>query len=327
MRLAAASPAATSPARITNPEAYEAYLQSHYFFRRGEAKADLEKAIAYNGQAIKLDEKYAPAWALRSSILTTMSSLGLREHKAGYAEARQAAERAIALDPQLAADYVSLAWVQLSYEWDWAGADASLKKAAALEPGNITALSYRAYLYECRGKIDEAIAMTQQVEALDPERANLYLGDLLYIAGRYDEATAALEKALSINPKLEGAHSNMCLILIARHQPQLALDEIAKEPGEWERLTGQALAYYDLGRKQDSDAALAKLIAAHGTDSPYQIAQVHAHRGEISQAFDWLERAYRDHDPGLNQIVSDPLLAPLRSDPRYRSLVKRIGLS
>ena len=318
---------APSPSKITNPEAYEAYLQSQYFFRRGEAKPDLEKAIGYNDQAIKLDEKYAPAWALRSSILTTMSSLGLREHKAGYAEARRAAERAIALDPQLAADYVSLAWVQLSYEWDWAGADASLKKAAELDPGNLMVLSYRAYLYECRGEIDEAIAMTQQAETLDPERANLYLGDLLYIAGRYDEANAALEKALSINPKLEGAHANLSQILIARHQPQLALEEIAKEPGEWERLTVQALAYHDLGRKQESDAALAQLVATHGTDSPYQVAQVHAHRGETTQAFEWLERAYRDHDPGLNQIKSDPLLAPLRSDSRYQSLVKRMHLS
>ena len=316
-----------SPSKITNPEAYEAFLQSQYFFRRGEARSDLEKAIAYNDQAIKLDERYAPTWALRSSILTTMSSLGLREHKSGYAEARRAAERAIALDPQLAADYVSLAWVQLSYEWDWAGADASLKKAAELNPGDLTVLSYRAYLYECRGEIDEAIAMTQQAEPLDPERANLYLGDLLYIAGRYDEATAALEKALSINPKLEGAHANLSQILIARHQPQLALGEIAKEPGEWERLTVQALAYHDLGRKQESDAALAQLIATHGTDSPYQVAQVHAHRGETAPAFEWLDRAYRDHDPGLNQIKSDPLLAPLRSDPRYRSLVKRMRLS
>ncbi|HET7107485.1 MAG TPA: winged helix-turn-helix domain-containing protein [Candidatus Acidoferrum sp.] len=324
--LAPAGGTGASPSRITNPEAYEAYLQSQYFFRRGEDRPDLEKAITYNDQAIKLDGNYAPAWALRSSILTTMSSLGLRDHRVGYTEARQAAERAIALDPQLAADYVSLAWVQLSYEWDWAGADASLKKAAELDPGDLTVLSYRSYLYECLGKIDEAIAMTQQATALDPERANLYLGDLLYIAGRYDEATAALEKGLSINPKLEGAHSNLSQILIAKHQPELALEEIAKEPGEWERLTVQAITYYDLGRRKESDAALAKLVATHGTDSPYQVAQVHAHRGETSQAFEWLERAYREHDPGLNQIKSDPLLTPLRSEERYKSLLKRMRL-
>jgi TolB-like protein/DNA-binding winged helix-turn-helix (wHTH) protein/Flp pilus assembly protein TadD len=327
MRLLTPPGRRAGPLGITNPEAYEAYLQSEYFFRRGEARADLEKAIRYNDQTIKLDSNYAPAWALRSSILTTMSSLGLREHKAGYAEARKAAEHAISLDPQLAADYVSLAWVQLSYEWDWAGAEASLKKAAELDPGNLTVLSYRAYLYECMGKIDEAIAMTEKVAVLEPERANLYLGDLLYLAGRHEEATAALEKALASNAKLEGAHANLGQILLAGQQPQLALAEFAKEPGEWERLTGQALAYHALGDAKDSDAALAQLVAKHSADSPYQIAEIHAYRGEISPAFEWLERAYRDHDPGLNQLKSDPLLAGIRNDQRYDSLLRRMRLN
>jgi len=328
MRLLSPSePAESSNPKTTSPEAYEAFLQSQYFFRRGEAKPDLERAIAYNDQAIKLDANYAPIWALRSAILTTMSSLGLRDHTSGYAEARRAAERGIALDPSLAANYVSLGWVQLSYEWDWAGAETSLKKATELEPSNLTALSYRAYLYECRGQIDEAIALTEQARPLDPERANLYLGDLLYLAGRYGEATDALNTALSINPKLEGAHANIAQILLSRRQPEAALAEIAKEPGEWELLTAKAMAYADLGRTADSDAALAKLIATHRNDSPYQIAEIQAYRGERDKAFEWLENAYRSHDPGLNQIKSDPRLQSLRSDPRYTALLARMHLN
>jgi len=186
-----------------------------------------------------------------------------------------------------------LSRVQLNYEWDWAGSAASLKKAVALEPGNLTALSYRAYLYDCRGQIDEAIALTEQAKPLDPERVNLYLGDLLYVAGRYDEAKDALQKALSINPKLEGAHANLAQILLSQGQPDVALAEIEKEPGEWERLTGEAMAFHDLGRKADSDAAMTKLAATHGTDSPYQIAEIYAYCGEKDDAFVWLERAFQ----------------------------------
>jgi tetratricopeptide (TPR) repeat protein len=217
--------------------------------------------------------------------------------------------------------------VQLSYEWDWAGAEASLKKASELDPGNLTALSYRAYLYECRGQIDEAIALTEQAKSLDAERANLYLGDLLYIAGRYDQAIEALNKALAINPKLEGAHANLAQIFLSQHRPDAALAELAKETGEWERLTVEAMAYHDLGREPDSDAALQRLIETHGSDSPYQIAEVHAYRGEKDKAFAWLERAYRDRDPGLNQLKSDPRLESLRSDPRYKALLVQMHLN
>jgi DNA-binding winged helix-turn-helix (wHTH) protein len=140
-------------------------------------------------------------------------------------------------------------------------------------------------------------------------------------------AKAALQKALAINAQLEGAHGNLSKILLAEHQPQLALNEIQKESGEWERWTGEALVYHDLGRTQDSDAAVAKLITKHPADSPYQIAEIYAYRGQSDRAFEWLERAYQDRDPGLNQLKSDPLLNSLRKDPRYESLLKRMRLA
>jgi hypothetical protein len=105
-----------------------------------------------------------------------------------------------------------------------------------------------------------------------------------------------------------------------------ALAEIEKEPSEWAKLTGEALAYHALGRDKDSNAALAGLIAKNGTDAAYQIAQVYAYRGESDKSFEWLEHAYKQRDPGLPEIKSDPLFKNLRHDPRYTELLKKMRL-
>jgi len=309
-----------------NPAAYEPYLQAQYFLSRGEDKEDLDKALSYVDQAVKIDPDFAPAWALRSLVVDTAATIGLREHDEGYREAREDAQRAIALDPNSAFGYVALAWVKIGYEWDWQGADEALKKAASLQPGSAEVLSYRAYLYECLGRLDEAIALTKEADALDPLRANAYLGSLLYTAGRYEEGTSAVRKALAINPKLEGSHFTLGLILLAQEHPYEALAEMEVEPGDWQRLTGEALAYHSLNRSHDSDAALAKLIATHAEDSPYQVAEIYAYRDEKDRAFEWLKQAYRKRDPGLNQLKLDPLLNTLRRDTRYLELMNKMKL-
>jgi TolB-like protein/DNA-binding winged helix-turn-helix (wHTH) protein/Flp pilus assembly protein TadD len=312
--------------RGTDPEAYQAYLQGQYFFRRGEDKADLEKALAYADQAIKLDVHFARARALRSDVLNTMATIGLLPRKKGFDAARKDAEEAVTLDPNLAAGYVALAWVGLNYDWDWEGAEVALKKAAALEPGGAEVLSYRSYLYESLGRLDEAIALTEQATVLDPLRTNAYLGELLFYDGRYEEAKAALNKALALNPRLEGVRAKRSMILLAQGDAQQALQELAQEPSEWNKLTGEALVYRALGRQEDSNTALSNLAERHRYDSQYQIAEIYAYRGEPDKAFEWLERAYLERDPGLNQLKVDPFLQSLRQDRRYAELLKKMRL-
>jgi TolB-like protein/DNA-binding winged helix-turn-helix (wHTH) protein/Flp pilus assembly protein TadD len=326
VRMLDPNPGADSSHFRRNPAAYEPYLQAQYFLARGEDKDDLEKALGYVDQAIQLDPGFAPSWALRSVVINTTATIGLRNHEKSFVEARDNAEKAIALDARSAAGYLALGWVKLDYAWDWDGADTALKKAADLQPGSALVLSYRAYLYECLGRLDEAIALTQEASILDPLRTNAYLGSLLLTAGRYDEAKASLEKALSMNQKLEGAHAKLGDILLAQGHAQAALAEMNAEPGEWERLTGQALVYHALGRSHDSDAALSKLIATHAEDSPYQVAEIYAYRGELDHAFEWLQRSYLQRDPGLNQLKLDPMLKSLRTDPRYADLLKKMRL-
>ena len=211
---------------------------------------------------------------------------------------------------------------------DWDAANTSVTKAAGLEPGSAEVLGIRSYLSRVLGKFDQAIKLKEQAVALDPLRTDSHstLGYLLYCAGRYDEAQSTLQKALDLNPQAAFVHLTLGKILIAKGKPQQALAEIEKEPLEWGKLTGQALAYHALGREQESNAALAGLIAKDDTDGAYQIAQVSAYRGESGKAFEWLERAYKQRDPGLPDIKSDPLLKSLHHDPRYAELLKKLRL-
>jgi TolB-like protein/DNA-binding winged helix-turn-helix (wHTH) protein/Flp pilus assembly protein TadD len=314
--------------RSANPEAYQAYLQAKYFSARGQDKQDLEKALSYADQAIKLDANYATAWALRSQVLATMAGLGLIENAEGFHGARESAKKAIALDPDLAAGYMAMGMVQINHDWDWDGADASFGKAGLLEPGSADVLGHRAYLTRTLGRVDEAIGLYKQVIALDPLRANyhLALGYELYFVGRYDEARATLQRAQELNPQLSSLHLTRGKILFSEGRQQEALAEMQSETGEWEKLSGEALAYYALGRREESDKALNKLIAAHQNDSAYQIAEAYAYRGETDKAFEWLDRAYRQRDPGTPELKTGPLMKSLRRDPRYAELLKKMRL-
>ena len=312
----------------TNPEAYQAYLQANYFLGRGRSKDDLDMALANADTAIKLDENYAPAWAVRASVQNEMAAVELTEVTEGYRRARNDAERAIALDPTSAPAYLALATDQIQHDWDWDAANTWLTKAAELEPGSTEILRVRANLSWVLGNLDQAINLREQAVALDPLRADSFLdlGYLLYVAGRYDKAQAELRRALDLSPKAPFAHFTLGLILVFEEKPKEALAEIEKEPSEWAKLTSEALVYHALGREEDSNAILGELIAEHHTDSAFQIAEEYAFRGESDRSFEWLERAYQQRDPGLTTIKTDPLLKYLRQDRRYTELLKKMRL-
>jgi serine/threonine-protein kinase len=154
----------------------------------------------------------------------------------------------------------------------------------------------------------------------------LALGYELYVAGRYQQAPAALQKAQELNPQLSSLHLTYGQIQLAEGRWQSALEEMEKETGEWEKLSGEVLAYHALGRREESDKALKKLIATHQNDAAYQIAEAYAYRGEADEAFAWLDRSYLQRDPGTPEFKTDPLMKSLRQDPRYAALLKKMRL-
>jgi TolB-like protein/DNA-binding winged helix-turn-helix (wHTH) protein/Flp pilus assembly protein TadD len=321
-----AAPPGGSP--TTNSQAYEAYLQGQYFIARGQDKEDLEKALSYADRAIKLDVGYAPAWAQRAQVLQTLASVALIENTDGFRRARESAEKAIALDPNLATGYMALGLVQINHDWDWEGADESLKKAGMLEPGSATVLGNRAYLARNLGQLEKAIELRRAAIALDPLRANFHLalGYELFLLGRFDEAKAALQRAQELNPQLSSLHLTRGTILLLEGHELESLAEMEKETGEWEKLSGASMAYYALHRREDSDHALNKLTATHQNDCAYQIAELYAYRQETEKAFKWLDRAFQQRDPGAPDLKSSPLMRSLRGDPRYVELLKKMRL-
>jgi eukaryotic-like serine/threonine-protein kinase len=315
------------PTQATNPEAYNAYLQGNYFSQR-ITKEGMEKAVGYYQHAIKLDAGNAPTWAALARARGIQAGNGLIPVHEGFREARQAAERALALDPSLADAHAAMGFIKRNYDWDWAGADASFRQALALDPGDANALGDASNMAATLGRWEEALRLVRRRVELDPLRAqaHLQLGATAWYAGRMDEARAALNKAFELNPEGPFVHTELSRVYLAESHPQEALAEAGRETQPGFRLQALTLAYYALGQKQESDRALAELIVKYQADWAMQIAEAYAFRGEAARAFEWLERAYVQRDSGLSLIKDDPLLKNLEQDPRYAAFLRKMGL-
>ena len=321
--------APASTLRSTNPDAYSDYLQGRYFYER-RTQSDLEKATSYFEQAIKLDPAYARAWSgLAWARMSQADSAYGVSFEEGYRLARDAAEKALQLDPDLAEAHAAIGRIKRTHDWDWAGADASFQKAIALEPQNSIALMGASSLAASLGRFDDAVALGRRAVALDPLSviAHVGLGLRAYYAGQLDLATAAYEKALELNPGDPTAHYLLSLVYLSRGNPQQALAEIEQQPRGAGRYVGEALAYTALGRKQEADAALRTLVTNYPNEAAYQIAEVYSMRGESGRAFEWLEVARTQRDAGVSAIMGDPLLKNLRFDPRYATFLKKMRLT
>ena len=321
------APTATDQ-RTANPEAYQAYLQARYFFGLVPGQGEVEKALTYVDKAIQLDSRYAAAWALRSMVMWVGANGGFVDSTEGYRRARDDARQAIALDPNLSDGFLALGQYQFGHEWNWVAGEQSLKQAAQLQPGSADVIGLRAFIFRTMGNLSEAINLQEQVIALDPLNISSYgsLGISLYAAGRYEDALADVRKALELSPQTGKFHSLAAEILLAQGKLRQALAETEQESLEWARLTDEAIVYHALGRQQDSDAALAKLIARHQEQGAFQIALIYAYRKELDKAFAWLDRAYQQRDAAMVVLKVHPLLENVRQDPRYQELLRKMNL-
>ena len=322
------SKTASVPQRETSSAAYNAYLQGRYFYER-RTQDDLGKAFQYFEQAVKLDPQYARAWSALAWVLIARTEAAYGpSFEEGYRMARAAAERAMELDPTLAEAHAAIGRIKRTYDWDWAGADASFQKALVLEPQNSTVLLGASSLAASLGRFDEAVALNRRAVEVDPLSvvAHVSMGVHAYYANQLDLATDAYQKALAISPDDPEAHYLLGLVYLARSQSQRALAEFERDQRGSEKSVGEALAYAAMGKKAEGDAALNQLIANYQVQAAYQIAEVYAFRGEVDQAFQWLELARAHRDAGLPAIKGDPLLKNLYGDPRFTQFLRSMNL-
>ena len=226
--------------------------------------------------------------------------------------------------PNLGMAHAVLGWIELTYDWDWSAADASLKRALAWEPGNAVVIENNASLDKTLGRFDEAVELLQWAIAIDPLSADNYYNLTLTLnhAGRQDEAAAAAQKVLQMSPDYAAAHVALAVAYLAQSRPQEVRREVQSEKNVAWRLVGLPLVYYAAGQKREANAALADLIAMLPKDAAYQIAEAYAFRGEADSAFQSLDRAFSQRDGGLTEIKGDPLMKSLEHDPRYLEFLK-----
>jgi TolB-like protein/DNA-binding winged helix-turn-helix (wHTH) protein len=329
MRLTSKTQAELAQSHPVNPDAFDAYMQGYYFFQ-GSTDKDTEMAAKYYERATQLDPSYALAWVGLSRARNWQANTGLIPAEEGHRLAREAVERALALNPNLAQAHAQMARIKELVDFDWAGTDASIRRAIALDPGDPENVRMAASLAEILGHLDEALQLGRRAVDLDPLNARSWenLGETEFFMGQLDEAAANSKKALEMVPDIWPGPIQLSRIYLMQGRPQDALPEIELVHYDPVRAFLYAIAYHALGRKKESDAALSELITKYHATNACEIATVYAFRNQPDEAFEWLERAYAQRDSGLigNSLKVDPFLKNLHGDPRFAAFLKKLNL-
>jgi TolB-like protein/DNA-binding winged helix-turn-helix (wHTH) protein len=324
VRLTSKQQAELAQSHPVNAEAFDAYLQGYSYFERNTDK-DTDMAAKYFERATQLDPSYALAWVGLSRVRNWQVNIGVIPAEEGHRLGREAVERALALNPNLAEAHAQMGRIKQQVDFDWAGADASFQRAVALEP-DPDIVRQAAYSAAMLGRFEEALPLARQAIDLDPLNADSWecLGETEFFMGQLDKAAADGKKGLELSPDAWPGPILLSQIYVMQGRPQDALLEIELVRSDLIRASLYA-TYYALGREKESDAALSELIAKYHEGSAYQIAEVYAFRNQADEAFEWLGRAYAQRDSGLIGTKVDPLLKSLHNDPRYAALLKKLN--
>jgi len=312
--------------RTTDPKAYALFLQAVELGRQFNAEA-FAKSDALYRQVLEIDPRYAPAWHGLAGNFINKANTGVLSSREGYTHAREATEKALAIDPDYAPAHTDLGWVAMYGDNDPAAAGRHYRRALALDSNDVRVLADAVTFLQNLGRLDEALALEEAVVRRDSVNVTTLsnLGYLQCATGRYDAAIASFRTLLSLSPSRGGAHTQLGKALVLKGDATGALAEIEQEKSEGDRMIGLPMAYCALGRKADADAALNALIAKYEKDAAYNIAYVYAFCGDADKAFEWLDKAVAYQDGGLAEIVMETLFDKIHSDPRWLPFLRKIG--
>jgi TolB-like protein/DNA-binding winged helix-turn-helix (wHTH) protein/Tfp pilus assembly protein PilF len=325
--------AALKSARAVNPQAYQSYLKGRYFWNKRTADG-LKAALAYFQQAIEEDPKYAQAY---SGLADTYALLGDWQYavmtpKETFPKAKAAAIKALELDSRLGEAHNSLAFVLDGFDWDFDSAGKEFQRAIELNPGYATAHHWYAWHLSLLGRFDDAIAELRKAENLDPLSLiiNADLAELLGLAHSYDESIRQSRKTIEMDPNFALAHNQLAQAYLQKHLYAVAvaeLQEAVKLSGDSPTcIANLARAYVASGKRSEAVELLGDLKKRSnpGYSNASEIAMIYASLGDRDQAMNWLEKGYDERfNPG---VLLRSGFDPLRSDPRFEELMRRIGL-
>jgi TolB-like protein/class 3 adenylate cyclase len=315
-----------------NVEAHELYLQGRFYENRHSDKSAREALAAYQ-HAVKLDPRFARAWAGVARTNTWIAGFategGQKTFDAHLASARDAITRALAIEPDLPDALYARAWIETNFDFNWSAATQTVSKAMALAPADPNVLIAAANLETALGNRDRAIEIYRKAVELDPVTAQSrsFLAFGLANTKRFAEARAEYARVIELNSSAPWAHAGLGLAYLLENKFEEAATEAQADAGEWARLLIVSCAHWAQKRVQESDAALNELIKNESELAAFQIAQAYAYRGDKDKAFEWLERARRQRDPGLGDLLKDPLLENIHDDPRWNAFLRTMGLA
>jgi serine/threonine protein kinase/tetratricopeptide (TPR) repeat protein len=316
-----------------NPEAHEAYLKGRYEWNT-RTEEGLKKSLRYFEQGLAVEPSYAAAYSGLADSYMILWNNGFLGPDECIPKARAAALKAIEIDDNLAEAHTSLAYLMGNYDWNWIASEREFRRAIELSPSYANAHHWYALQLASMGRHEEAIEEIKKARQLDPlsPRINANVGGNLYQARQYDQALEELNKALELNPNDTVTHSLLGLAYLQKGKKQEAIAELLRanqligNKGGTPLVLAQVYAF--AGERDQARKMLEKLEtqAKRRYVSPSQIGLIYAALGERQQAFAWLERAYEQRDSLLLVLKVDARFDPLRSDPRFQDLLRRVGL-
>ena len=314
-------------------EAYERYMKGRYYWSRRTAEG-LKKAIEFFHQAIEKDPSYALAYAGIADSYNLLSAYGVLPPKESVPIAKQAASRALELDPDVAEGHEAMAHVKMLFDWDWAGAEAEFKRALALNPNYALAHQRYAIQLATMERMEEATAAIKRAQQIDPLSLiiNTDAALILFLQGFYAEAIDQCYKTLELDPNFSVAHFQLGLAFEQLGRFDEAIEAFGRGvtlSADRSFLTAPAYTYAVSGEHEKARKMLNAVLelSEHRYVSPYRIAIVYAGLNETEEAFKWLMKAYQEHSVWLIHLhlKVDPRLKTLHSDPRFQEILRLIN--
>jgi TolB-like protein/Flp pilus assembly protein TadD len=333
VKLAANAQERLPKSRTVEPAVYEDYLKGRYYWSQ-RTEEGFRRAIDYFSEATQKDPSYALGYSGLADGYVLLGEYSLIPSKEAFSKARAAATKALELDETLADAHNALAAVREDYDWDWAGAEREFQRAIELNPGNATAHQWYAELLSELGRHEEALAEIKQAQQLDPFSLIIHAvtADVLRTAGEDDLSIEQLRKTLEMDPNFAHAYFHLGMAHLRKGAFAEAIAEFQRaatlSPNVTDYGGGLGYAYARAGQRVEARKILNQLKEqSKGRYVPwFYIAAIYAGLDEKEQAFACLENAYERREQGLAVIKREPMFDPLRSDPRYQALLRRMNL-
>ena len=328
LKLSGAQEKKVSKDHTKNNEAYQAYLRGRFHWNKRNEKS-LKSGIEYFNKAIKIDPNYALAWSGLADSYLLLPEYSAAAQKEAMPKGKAAAEKALELDPNLAEAHTSLAYVLMSYEWNLDEAEKEFKKALKLNPDYTTANQWYGILLEVTGRSEEAINQGRKALDLEPlsQIVNFSTGYRYLNARKYDQAVRQFRKSLEIYPDFAPGHRRLGFALARQGKYDAAMIELkkAEELGGFSTQGAIGYVYALSGNKEEARRILKQELTNPDKDAR-NLAGIYTELGDKDNAFKWLEVLYKEKDDRILYLKISPFYDRLRDDPRYKSLINRIGL-